>query len=311
MIRVISIVLIIFSGLPSLLYSQACCSGGVPFLGALEVSTTPANNFQLSLTYDYNRLSRVYTGSNFLEVDPNQRQRIGQSVLLEASYGFSSRFSATVVTSVIQQKRRIASDITGETDFIRANGLGDAAVLAKFSIIPFNLLSRREAAIGAGVKIPFGENNFNVNGIRVSDDLQPGSGSWDGILWGYLARGFYPKIPVTAFLRSSYRLTGTNSFNYKFGNEFLLSLGGILSTKSFLSYSMLFRYRSVTADQRNDATLPNSGGKWLYVIPGLNVNLSSSMGVRLSGQVPVYRNLDGTQLTTTYRLSVALFYSFF
>ena len=296
---------------PISLFSQACCSGGVPFLGALEVSTIPAKNLQLSLTYDYNRLSRVYSGTDYLEVDPNQRRRIGQAVLLRGSYGFSSRIATTVVVSVIQQQRRITAGGTGNTDFIKAQGIGDAAALIKYSFIPFNMMSQRELSLSAGVKIPLGANDLTSDGIRVSEDLQPGSGAWDAIIGGYIAKGFMPTVPITAFFRSSFRVTGTNSIGYKFGNEFVASIGANYAPKSIINYSLLFRYRSVTADKRNNAVLPNSGGNWLYVIPGLNFNLTPSMGVRFSGQFPIYRNLDGTQLTTTYRLSASFFYVLF
>ncbi len=305
------IILPVASFLPATLFSQACCSGGVPLLGSLEASTTRANNWQFSLTYDFNRLSRLYSGTNHIEKDPNQRRRIAQSLLLETSYGFSKHISASVILSFIQQERRISSGLIGSTDFVTARGMGDAIGLLKYSIIPINIVSQLEFVVGAGAKVPFGSTDLKSQGIRISDDLQPGTGAWDGILWGYFFRGFEPHIPMNIYLQSSYRLTGTNSFGYKFGNEFILTLGGTSGSKGFLNYSLSFRYRAVQPDKRDDVELPNSGGKWLYIGPGLNLNLSPSVGVKFSGQVPIYHNLEGTQLTTTYRLSVSLFYILF
>ncbi len=45
------------------------------------------------------------------------------------------------------------------------------------------------------------------------------------------------------------------------------------------------------------------------LFPGVNGKISDHFTARLSGQIPLYRDLTGTQLTTTYTASIGLFYS--
>ncbi len=57
------------------------------------------------------------------------------------------------------------------------------------------------------------------------------------------------------------------------------------------------------------AEVPNTSGNWFYIVPGINGKLSDRFTARLSGQLPVYRNLSGTQLTTTYTASLGIIYN--
>ena len=203
---------------------------------------------------------------------------------------------------------------TGE--FLRTRGIGDAVLLVKYNIVPLNIVSQREIAIGAGPKIPLGKSRLSSEGILLPADMQPGTGAWDGILWAYAYQGFLPTIPINVFATASYRLTGTNDRfaaasqeGYKFGNEFIATLGTSYRTDWPFDLSFQIRYRSVAADRFSSSEVPNTGGKWIYFLPGLNVNLFDELSLRFSGQIPVHRKLEGTQLTTSYTLSLSLFYS--
>lgn len=146
--------------------------------------------------------------------------------------------------------------------------------------------------------------------------MQPGTGSWDGVLWGYFSKGFVPALPLNIFLNGSYRLYGTNnrfgdSFQqgYTFGNELFVNLGAGYRTDTFFDFTLMLRFRNTTPDKFDDGQLPNTGGNWLYLVPGVNGKISGNFTARLSGQIPLYRNLTGTQLTTTYSASIGLFYN--
>jgi len=44
-------------------------------------------------------------------------------------------------------------------------------------------------------------------------------------------------------------------------------------------------------------------------VPGLNLNIYENLGIRGEGELPLYRKLNGTQLTTSYTISFSLFYT--
>ncbi len=293
--------------------AQACCSAGTPLLSSLELPSTARGNLQFALTYEYNALRDVLSGTRTLEDDA--RRRVTHSVLLETSYGLSSTFSVSALLTLVQQERRIASPFDGTESQLSARGIGDAVVLVKHSLVPLNIFSQLEVTIGGGAKIPLGSSTLTSGGILLPADMQPGTGAWDGILWAYGSKGFLPTVPVNIFATASYRFTGTNDrFGvdheaYEFGNEFIASIGAGYRTDMFLDFSLLARYRHTTPDEFGGSSIPNTGGDWFYIIPGINVKSKGNLTFRASGQLPVYRNLKGTQLTTSFTASLTIFYT--
>lgn len=293
--------------------SQACCSAGAPILGSLETSTAGKNNLQLSLSYDFNNLQTVLEGSQ--KIDDDTRQRLSNSLLLETTYGIFDRFSVTGLITYINQQRIINSSI-GEENSLSSSGFGDALLLIKYEVISQTIVDQTQLAFGAGPKIPTGASDVTQNGILLPADMQPGSGSWDFVLWGYFSDGYMPDLPLNIYAIVSYKINSSNDrFNnseagYKFGNEFVSSIGAGFRTDSIFDYSLAFRLRTTSVDQFDNEDVPNTGGVWIYAVPGLNVKISDNLTGRVSGQIPLYRYLEGTQLTTSYSVTASFFYNY-
>ncbi len=294
-------------------FPQACCSAGSPLLGSLDVSNASEGELQVGLTYELNSLQDVYAGT--VRLDDDLRERRVNSFLLEVNYGLTGRISLTVLFTFINQSRNIYSlgDLSSR---LNTGGLSDGIILVKYNFIPLSLIDQVELTLGAGAKLPIGNSTLRSDGILVPADMQPGTGAWDGVLWGYFSKGFVPALPINVFLNVSYRLNGTNnrfgdSFQqgYTFGNELFVNLGAGYRTDTFFDFTLMLRFRNTTPDKFDGGQLPNTGGNWLYLVPGINGKLSDQFTARLSGQIPLYRNLTGTQLTTTYSASIGLFYS--
>ncbi len=294
--------------------SQACCSGGVPLGGSLGLGTAENKSLQFLLTYDYNLLNDLFDGSDRLQ--DNTRSRTTHSALLEVNYGLSSRFSIIGVIPFVRQERSIRS-FGGKEDFTSTNGLGDAVFLIKYRILDPVKRHHTEWVVGAGPKISTGINNLtNNDGLILVADMQPGSGSLDGIFYSYfqIRQMFHPNLSMmtVATLRWSGQNTSYNrTQTYRFGNDFQLNLG--LSYNFFAYWPIdLFaytRYRYQKADLIDNFVFPGSGGQYVYAIPGFNIHFRPNMSVRLSGDIPVYRRLQGTQLTTSYKLTAAISYT--
>jgi hypothetical protein len=293
-------------------FSQACCSSGTPLLGSLEMSSGAAGVLQLGLTYDYNSLQSVYEGTQFL--DDQTRERFTQSGLFEITYGISNRWSITGLFSSVNQNRTI-TPTNQEANEVSTNGFGDAVLLLKYKLIEANIINQTELAIGLGGKFPTGKTGIKDNGILLPADLQSGSGSYDLLLWAFYSKGFVPDLPINIIANASYKINSSHDRfensgkEYSFGNELIISAGLGYRTDSFFDFSLLLRFRNTSKDVFDDQSVPNTGGTWLYLKPGLNLKFSDSLTGRVTSQLPVYRNLTGTQLTTTYTIAFSMFYS--
>jgi hypothetical protein len=73
-------ILLIFN--VSILYTQTCCSGGIPLSNSLGLAVLENGSVQIGLNYDYNNLNTLNDGSN--KLNDNSRLRITHSILLNA-----------------------------------------------------------------------------------------------------------------------------------------------------------------------------------------------------------------------------------
>ncbi len=291
--------------LPARTNAQACCTAGTPIAGNLDLSSTKSNTWRLALSYEYNYLDDVLAGSENIK---GFRNRLNQSTILDISYGLNDRFSFTVLLSYQRQTRIL--NVANTTTTI--SGPGDASLFLKYNVLKANILLQRQWTIGGGLKAPTGKSDIKNGSILLSADLQPGSGSWDGFIWSYFSQGYLP-VRFNWFVSSTYRMNGTNNrfkntvpgLGYHFGNEFLLNLGSAYSTKSRFNFSLQLRYRNTNIDRLGSLEVSNTGGNWIYIIPGVNMNYPS-FSIGLNGQFPVYRRLNGIQLTTSYRAGISL-----
>lgn len=280
--------------------AQSCSCGGTPLLNSLELPATLPGYWQFALTYDYNNINDTYEGTKKIETT---RERITRTGLLEVSYGLSKRFSFSTLITFVQQDR------TAADEFIRTKGIGDVVALIKYNLIPMNAINQRTLSIGIGPKIPVGDVKLRNSGILLPEDLQPGTGAWDLIFWGYLFQGFQPKTNANLFSTFSYRISDDNYRGFRYGNEFSLTVGSSYVTTTPFDISLLLRYRNIGSYEINGNSESNTGGQWLYLLPGLNVKVSNALSFRVSGQIPIYRDLNGLQLTTSYTSSISLFYT--
>ncbi|MCG8306195.1 MAG: hypothetical protein MI975_02310 [Cytophagales bacterium] len=308
------IIAICFLAISGSLYGQTCCSGGVPISGNLGMPYGSSGTWQFSLSYDINVLKTLKEGTEVL--DDDARERITQSVLFQTGYSISKRFSADLLLSYVKQERTIRQ--FDNTDYVSTGGIGDAALLIKYT---FSDPDRSKVLVtaAAGPKIPTGKTDFTRrDGIPLNADLQPGSGSWDGLFWinGLYKFNFRPNFNIASTV--IYSLKGKNNKyltdqTYQFGNELqvLVSLNDNFPVwKSILDATLFLRYRKALTDRFNDLNMPNTGGEWIFLAPSLGYNISQNLAFNAAFEVPLYANVTGTQLSPTYRLNVGVFVKF-
>ncbi len=293
-------------------FSQTCCSGGIPLSNNLGLASAEKGTVLVGIHYDYNHLNTLNDGT--VTLDDNSRLRITHSVLLNAGYSITNRLSVEGLFTWINQRRNITQ--FGNSTLSNTSGLGDAVLLLKYDF-PNALGESSSIRLGVGAKIPLGSSTeVNDQGITYNADLQPGSNAWDIIYWASLSKNFTFRPTLTFSSRLVYRDTGTNdsylgTTTYKFGNElqaFLNFSDQFLLFNAVTNPGVSVKYRNAQRDKTGGFDLPNTGGEWIFLIPGFGMNITPNLSFSTKFEIPLYSNVDGTQLTPTYRLTTGLLY---
>ena len=289
------------------LAAQTCSCGAPPLLGFIDGGPKDRGSWQLAWEYEYNDISNLVNSTRPLT--PDDRQQTSQSGVLKVSYGINRIFSVTVMLNMILKERDV-------TDLLRVRGVGDGLVILQANLTPGYNYPQRELVVGVGIKAPIGRADLKRNEVLISADMQPSSGAWDGIFTGYASSEVLMPRPVRVFISTSYRLTGSylrfpsTNQRYQFGDEFVASLGAGYTLGPRLGLTLMGRFRSSGASRFSGALIPNTGGQWYYLVPGIHLALPNGVNLGIGGQLPLYQKLNGLQLTTKFSISMSVFYSF-
>ncbi len=295
-------------------FSQTCCSGGVPLSGNIGFEGADRGTFQMELSYDLNYLATLKNGTEVYTDE--SRRRTTHSLLLKGGYSVNRWLAVDALFSYVFQGRSITYQEV--TNRVSTQGLGDAVVMAKF-VLSRIATSGTEVQIGVGPKIPLGRTDLSDDrGITLNADLQPGSGSWDAVMWGYYARQLKKRPTTVLSARVVGRFNGINNEylgtqSYQFGHSVQLYLGmgeQLILANEIITPSLSFRYRYAAADEVNGQLLSNTGGQWINVIPAISWHFRQNSILHVIPEIPVYSNVEGIQLTPTFRIQIGIYHTF-
>lgn len=296
--------------------AQTCCSGGIPLSNNIGLPLLEKGTLQLGASYDYNNLNTLNNGTE--KLDDNSRLRVTHSVLVNTSYAISNNFSAEGLFTWVNQRRNISQ--FGNNNLDQSSGIGDAVVLLKYDVsklLPKIIGENSSLQFGLGTKIPLGSSTEkNDQNITLNADLQPGSNAWDAIFLTSFSSSFNFRPSLSYTLRAIYRSTGTNDSyfedsTYKFGNEFQIFLNfsdQFVFLKTLINPSISLKYRDAQLDQIDGFDLDNTGGNWVSLIPNFSINIRENIAFSTKAELPLYNNVDGTQLTPTYRITTGILF---
>jgi len=298
--RITSVLALVF--MPVHGSAATCSCSSVPLLGSMESISPDAKTWFISSSYEFHEISDLYSGTDEVN-DETGRDRESQSLVLEASYAFSERWSITGLLSAVEQKRRV-----GQGSTTNGRGLGDALVMVKFAPMKVGLFNRNGISFGVGAKIPVGEDD-KTDFVRLSEDLQPSTGAWSAIFWSQAVHALDQSARTQIYTALSYSANGDNDRDYRFGNTFTFSVGASYLTNSRWGFSGDLRYRNTDRDERNSTDIPNTGGEWMDIVPTVQYHFNESLAARVSARIPVWRDLnDALQFTTSYAYSISISY---
>jgi hypothetical protein len=194
---------------------------------------------------------------------------------------------------------------------LKLNGIGDASVLANYSIVNTlmsDTLPRKvdhNLTIGFGAKLPTGKYKYDpYNDQEVGNpNFQLGTGSMD-FMMNLIYTLSYKNWGLNADL--TYKLNTQNSNQYQFGNKLntnLLVFYSKKSDKSTLMPNLGLSFESSTNDRKNKKSVGLSGGNLLLGNLGMESYIKKVMfGVNY--QAVIKQNLANGELVANNRLNL-------
>lgn len=178
-------------------------------------------------------------------------------------------------------------------------GLGDIEFGLRYFVwteIDFTKVRRQSFAISAGTSFPTGRDDIEVNGQRIDQHAQLGTGAWGPYL-GVLYTFAEDRWTFTGTFTGRYRTT--NSYGYQFGAAVLFGLTARyrLFEPFFVSLGLDGRY--AVQDNQNGDTQTNTGGFLLAATPGIMWNVTDGLWLQAQAQVPFATKLYGVQSVGT------------
>lgn len=315
--------------------AQASCASSTCFLvtGTQDGIANPGQLI-MDLSYRYITMDSPQRGSKStrealtagldfatgeIEADHHRELRtLNELAQLDISYGVTSKFALSVNIPFMNNRYHEHVIIANHPPLgahehyasQRTSGMGDLRLTGKYAV---HASIRHLLVAGLGIKAPTGEYKLRDSGGNISEPtLMPGTGAWDGLVSLYYAYQIRPHAWDT-FISGSYQVTTANSLEYKMGNTLLLNTGThyqfTAHAREFTA-SLQINLRQAPRDEFNNQSMPNTGGTWVYLTPGITAQATTSTALYTHLQLPLYQDVNETNLVPSYGLIIGLSHVF-
>ncbi|HZN55001.1 MAG TPA: hypothetical protein VFB67_06725 [Candidatus Polarisedimenticolaceae bacterium] len=235
------------------------------------------------------------------EIEPDHHREIrtqNTQLQVDLAYGLTSRVSlvGSLPLYVERDHEHFHEVGTPEEEFSNADGtsgFGDVRVGARYAF----LVGGRDLLIGtAAVKAPTGAYKLlDHEGAINEPTIQPGTGSWDGIVALNYVHHPFPS-PFEWFVSGSGRFNRRNPLDYRVGDEALVSGGFNWAKGPRWVFGLQVNARHAGRDDYLGEGVPSTGSDSIALTPG--VRLHTNEGAEIYGylQLPVYQDVNESQL---------------
>jgi hypothetical protein len=206
-------------------------------------------------------------------------------------------------------------------------GLGDMTLLAKYRLTG---VERLGFALIGGIKLPTGNTRKrSPEGERLETEHQPGTGSWDPVV-GVSASA--PLGPLTLTASGLYQFSGRGAQDTRLGDRLQ---GGIALSHRFgeAPHQHMDSHNHHHGDELDGHPEPHqaswdgfvelagewegrqkigdevendSGGKWVWVAPGVRYNAASGWSASAAVALPVWQRIRESHPNNRFRLMLSL-----
>lgn len=218
-------------------------------------------------------------------------------------YAFDPRWGVSVAVPYVRRThRQLATSEDDGSSFVqplRMSDIGDVRVLGRYQV--YGDVSAERGALAAGVnfgvKLPTGKGDVRYgDGSRAEPGLQPGSGTYDAVVGGYLRQTFGPHL--SWFAQLQYQAALDRNDGFKPGDKTRLDLGVRYALGDAVSLLLQANVLHAAKDKGARAEPENTGGRLVTLSPGVSVFVARDMQLYAFYQRPIHQHLNGVQLST-------------
>ena len=280
--------IILFDHIPA----SACsiCRGGDQTFYVNNARLLPAGKWVLAIDNLFIERKKLYAhpathlhgGDNSIVMQTQEQYGV-QAVF---NYGLSNRLMISISLPYVFNR------FTQAPDEFRITGLGDPEVLALMHLGSF-FRNKIGLAASAGARLPIGKtDSYDNYGFLVQAHDQIGSGAAAGIV-GMQLNYFNRVAPI--FLSGSVEASGTGNRGLRHGEIVRLNLAAQRRLISGFDAIIELNTRNAESDRQSAAVISHSGGKIIYLSPGLRIKMGNGLWFRGQMQTPVVKKLNGIQ----------------
>ena len=301
-LSVAALVLVLLALAPGPLSACSMCRCSDPVFSALGEGLYTYGGFQIAV--DWNRLDQTqgaeipegHEGEEHLRGSKHGgdfEEQVRNTITTTISYGWHERLT------LVAQVPYTLNELTEAEEIQKADGLADPLffVYGRVWASKFEQGLGRRAWLWAvfSVKTPWGQNDVTVDGERLDEHVQPGTGATN--LAGGLSGLYLIDENSSLYASTMYTGTGRNEFGYKYGDNVQANVYYDRKLTNWLDGVLEVNYLYAKRDQVDALGLvePNTGGNSLYLTPRVAVNVVRGLVARAAAQFPVWEDLNGIQ----------------
>lgn len=290
--------------LPCITRAQ-CCSAGNPLSSDLLQESVQKNSLRIITQFKHSYSDQYFTEDHPIHVPQIRFSRFNFSSF-QLVCGISNRLNIQGELGYFFDKSQ-SIDIQGIT-LLSAHGIGDLGLSMKYRIIKE---TRKKHQINAtvGVKFPVGAFDQEMDGITLPLSLQPSNGAMKytgSLFYAYQKPNSNYRFHWISTMEISSVIESKN-FYYKYGNLLTNSISASYTFHRKINMGIQTRYEYRNHDTREkEQIVASTGSHVVYAAPFFQFILPWKMEAFLQADYPVYKKVNGSQLTNKYSLNFSL-----
>jgi len=268
--------------------------------------------WRLDLRGEYIDQDQPWAGSDEVAVGqfPSHHDEVetkNRNLIATLDYAHDERWGLSVSLPVVDREHlhihhHMGDDIPERWDF---TNLGDVRVLARYQWRTENpeAASLGYYGLNLGLKLPTGSiHERNSDGDLAERTLQPGTGSTDLLLGAYYGQHL-ARYNSGWFAQALLQHRLDTREDYEPGKRVSLDAGYRYDATPALGLMLQLNALYARKDRGSEAESDDSGGRFLFVSPGLSYALTQNLQLYGFFQQPLYQHVNGVQLTSDWSVA--------